>query len=116
LAFVVDDNSDLLLASSSQDTKIRLWKITPESATSSTALLSTLNDSTKATTLSSKGHVFKVGTTRYTVLLESVLAAHEEWVYSVCWQPSVLTAEGSCCFRITNTNRKNPSTYGLTIR
>jgi elongator complex protein 2 len=83
-----------MLATSSQDAKIRLWRIadtsTSASASSTTDLLASLsmNTNTKGTTtISSKGHIFRFGEIKYAVLLESVLNAHEDWVYSVDWKP-----------------------------
>lgn len=59
--------NELLLASSSQDTSIRLWRITAD-----------VDDSTAVAS-------FHLSNRKYSVLLESVLAGHEGWIYSVNW-------------------------------
>lgn len=93
LAFTQTDNGELILASGSQDTKIRLWKISPVSmmSTGQTELLSSLQKlgGSSSTTMSSKGHIFRVGTRKYVIMLESVLHSHDDWVHSVCWHPLV---------------------------
>ena len=102
LSFATLDNNDILLASSSQDCKIRIWRINPLASDSN--LLSTFgkdntsnNNSTSTNAVSSKGYIFKVNEIQYSILLESVLTAHEQWVYSVSWQPPFLDKEGKYC-------------------
>lgn len=70
----ISEKADLLLASCSQDTFIRLWRIT-SSENSAT--------STNAPTFQNNG-------LNYTIQLESVLAGHEGWIYSVNWSPTNL--------------------------
>ncbi|XP_066248219.1 elongator complex protein 2 [Euwallacea similis] len=65
LDFVADEKGDLLLASCSQDTFIRIWRLSETKVESSEiGLLETS--------------------------LESVIAGHEGWVYSVQWNPTKL--------------------------
>jgi len=94
----------LMLASSSQDRKIRLWKVShmnqQQSSTSISSMLSNLNlnnnasGATQTTTISSKGHIFKIHDNKFSVILESVLVGHEDWVHSAKWQPA-LDKDGS---------------------
>ncbi|PIN23701.1 RNA polymerase II elongator complex, subunit ELP2, WD repeat superfamily [Handroanthus impetiginosus] len=75
------ETSSLLLVSSSQDKGIRIWKM---------ALRESLGNNRKEeTSLSSyiKGPIFSAGSTSYQISLESLLIGHEDWVYSVEWQP-----------------------------
>jgi elongator complex protein 2 len=42
--------------------------------------------------LSTKAHLFEVfdkdqSKKRYTIMFEALLMGHDDWVYSVCWQP-----------------------------
>lgn len=70
-----------LLVSSSQDKGIRIWKM---------ALLDSDSNSRKEeTSLASyiKGPIFLAGSNSYQISLESLLIGHEDWVYSVEWQP-----------------------------
>ncbi|EYU30015.1 hypothetical protein ABFS82_05G036400 [Erythranthe guttata] len=68
-----------LLVSSSQDKGIRIWKMASLQA----------NSTTEENTLSSyiKGPIFLSGSFSYQISLESLLIGHEDWVYSVEWQP-----------------------------
>ena len=102
---------DLLLASSSQDKYIRLWRISPwlaaeEKTTSSeegplssldglasemlSALQDTLSDLDAGAHLSTKAHTIAVegSEKRFTLFLEAVLLGHDDWVYSVRWKPA----------------------------
>ncbi|XP_073049967.1 elongator complex protein 2 [Primulina eburnea] len=73
------ETSSLLLASSSQDKGIRIWKM---------ALRDSLGNK-KISSLASyiKGPIFSAGSSSYQISLESLLIGHEDWVYSVEWQP-----------------------------
>ncbi|CAI9785400.1 unnamed protein product [Fraxinus pennsylvanica] len=72
------ETSSVLLVSSSQDKGIRIWKM---------ALCDSLSN--KGTSLASyiKGPAFVAGSSSYQISLESLLIGHEDWVYSVQWQP-----------------------------
>lgn len=76
LDFTVDDNGDVLLASSSQDSFIRLWRISPKLDAS---------EAPAEDLLQVEERTFKVGDTKFLLSIESVLQGHENWVYSVCW-------------------------------
>jgi elongator complex protein 2 len=74
------DGQSLLLASCSQDTYIRLWRIKEDETTPT-------NDSE----LRVKGNYFTLDKIRYVATLEAVLSGHEDWVYSCQWSPTSLT-------------------------
>lgn len=111
LDFATCDDGSLLLASASQDTKIRLWKIADSAAAESHSLLSSLNTSKSITTISSKAHLFKLMDKHFTVYLESVLAAHEDWVYSVRWHPRVEVNGTSCSEAVGDSFREEDSAF-----
>lgn len=77
----------LLLVSSSQDRGIRIWKL---------SLRNSLTNSKRkeAISLASyiEGPVFAAGSFSYQISLESLLIGHEDWVYSVEWQPPLSSA------------------------
>ncbi|XP_044261975.1 probable elongator complex protein 2 [Tribolium madens] len=65
------DGKDLLLASSSQDYYIRLWRFTPHSDTSDLH------------------NVIKLKNAAYKVSLDTILTGHEGWIFSVNWNPKL---------------------------
>lgn len=73
-------DSDLLLASASQDKYIRLWRIKKESNTSgeSTGLLADM--------VSTKNHKLKTALGQYKLTFDALLLGHDDWVYSIRWQ------------------------------
>ena len=79
-------NSDLLIASASQDKYIRLWRI--HQGTDLPSKLpdsdSTLADSISRS-LSSKAHELDVAGYHYSLTFEALLLGHEDWVYSAKW-------------------------------
>ena len=54
----------------------------------------------EGTTLASyiKGPIFVAGSFSYQISLESLLIGHEDWVYSVEWQPP-FSIEGNTCYQ-----------------
>lgn len=72
-----------MLVSSSQDKVIRIWKL---------VLVGDVGSWRREITLASyiEGPVFVSGTFTYQISVESVLIGHEDWVYSVEWQPPVI--------------------------
>ncbi|KAK4875944.1 hypothetical protein RN001_012366 [Aquatica leii] len=76
LDFAVDNGGNLMLASSSQDSLIRLWKF-------SYGILS--NEAFDEYDLILKKSKIKTENAEYVISLESILAGHEAWVYSVNW-------------------------------
>lgn len=75
----------ILLVSSSQDRGIRIWKVAPRGDTKEEISLASYI----------KGPILVAGSSSYQVSLESLLIGHEDWVYSVEWQPpTVIPGEG----------------------
>ncbi|XP_070499116.1 elongator complex protein 2 [Chironomus tepperi] len=81
LDFIKDDNGDLLLASSSQDSFIRIWKISPYNA--NVELIPKDIDEIQIET-----RIFTLNNQKFVLAIESVLQGHENWVYSVHWNRS----------------------------
>ncbi|KAF9908681.1 Elongator subunit elp2 [Linnemannia zychae] len=106
-------DGDLLLASGSQDKYIRIWRISavvdaPEKVsaedvstqTGSEAaltqdMLKSLEEMSKSgTQLSTKAHIIDVNTDttgetkRFSVIFEALLLGHDDWVYTINWQPA----------------------------
>ncbi|GAM18187.1 hypothetical protein SAMD00019534_013620, partial [Acytostelium subglobosum LB1] len=94
---------ELLLASSSQDNKIRLWKVSKQVAIEQKQDSSTDDNIEKtasdvvlalaSTALSTKAHKFNVGQSRVMIQLEAVLSGHEDWVQSINWMPATYDNE-----------------------
>ena len=87
----VVDNGDILLASASQDTYIRLWNITTLQIDTEKEDSEEIQLKKKNFTLSCQGD--KVKERKYTVSLEAVLIGHEDWIYSVDWYPPLIRGE-----------------------
>ncbi|KAF9319376.1 Elongator subunit elp2 [Podila horticola] len=102
-------DGDLLLASGSQDKYIRIWRIssvdtneqTQEAQSGSEGaltqdMLKSLEEMSKSgTQLSTKAHIIEVAmeaaeTKRFSVIFEALLLGHDDWVYTVNWQPATL--------------------------
>ncbi|KZF21285.1 putative RNA polymerase II Elongator subunit [Xylona heveae TC161] len=81
--------SDLLLASASQDKYIRLWRIhegeqlPPASAAGNDPALGTFGKS-----LSNKPHRFEAAGLKYSITFEALLVGHEDWIYTCSWRPT----------------------------
>lgn len=90
LPIVGDSETCILLVSSSQDKGIRIWKITLQEhrADSKKAEISLVSYI--------KGPVFLAGSSTYQISMESLLIGHEDWVYSVAWQPPSLVKGNEC--------------------
>lgn len=73
--------TSILLVSSSQDKGIRIWKMALQK--------SLANNRKEEISLASyiKGPIFSADSSSYQISLESLLIGHEDWVYSVEWQP-----------------------------
>ena len=77
-------DSDLLLASASQDKYIRLWRITrgrPRASPRNESALEYLEQS-----LSIKDYKLKSSQNVYSVTFEALLLGHEDWIYTVAWR------------------------------
>ncbi|KAL4319422.1 hypothetical protein GQ457_18G021310 [Hibiscus cannabinus] len=75
----------ILLVSSSQDKGIRIWKLTLRGSLANTEGTHKRGEISLASYI--KGPVFVAGSFSYQISLESLLIGHEDWVYSVQWQP-----------------------------
>jgi elongator complex protein 2 len=90
LDFVVDDKGDVLLASSSQDTFIRLWRISfrreeqliQQKAVDELDIDENIELEERIFTIHSKD----AGKFHFALTLESVLLGHENWVLGVHWK------------------------------
>eukprot|EP00898_Chlorokybus_atmophyticus_P008346 jgi/Chlat1/8512/Chrsp80S00640 len=103
----------LLLASGSQDRSVRVWKIESVGAAGGT-------DTEKATGFDFLKYtarpVFSAGGSKYTAGVEAVLAGHEDWVHTVCWQPRVGTDQPVAVLSASMDRTMNiwrPSSSGL---
>jgi len=82
---ISSEKHNLFLVSSSQDRTIRIWKMDSEAISSGSA--AQLRKANIEMTSYIEGPLFVAGNTSYQVSLESLLVGHEDWVYSVEWQP-----------------------------
>ncbi|KAK2872088.1 hypothetical protein FQN49_002567 [Arthroderma sp. PD_2] len=82
---------DFLLASCSQDKYIRLWRVSP-GGDAAPAAPRNVEDQllAGAATLSPKAHRFDMNGAKYSVTFEALLFGHEDWVYTVAWNPEPL--------------------------
>jgi elongator complex protein 2 len=82
-----ENDSDLLLASASQDKYIRLWRI--HRGEELPAVSSALNDPALGVlgkSLSNKVHRIQSQVSRYSVTFEALLLGHEDWIYTASWR------------------------------
>ncbi|KAJ1526983.1 hypothetical protein ONE63_008528 [Megalurothrips usitatus] len=90
LDFAVHDNGDILLVSAGQDMLIRIWRLSPRDAKASAPKNISFDPSKE---IKLEEEIFSIdfgGSTFYwAATVDSVLAGHEGWVYSVCWHPRV---------------------------
>lgn len=92
LAFVREsssENGDILLASASQDKYIRLWRI--HQGTELPSLSAAASDPALGAfgrTLSNKPYFIGDGKDRYSITFEALLIGHDDWIYTVDWQPA----------------------------
>lgn len=82
-----DKESDLLLASASQDKYIRLWRI--HRGDELPAASSALNDPSLGglrKSLSNKAHWLDSDQSKYSITFEALLLGHEDWIYTASWR------------------------------
>ena len=80
-----DAETDLLIASASQDKYIRLWRVHCGADLPAIANANDMLGSSTSISLSSKAHSFMVADIPYLLTFEALLLGHEDWVYSVRW-------------------------------
>lgn len=81
--------TDLLLASASQDKYIRLWRIHQGQELPGVAAVGSdppLGAFLPGRLLSNKAHRFKAGGQDYSATFEALLLGHEDWIYSAIWK------------------------------
>ncbi|KAF2710061.1 WD40 repeat-like protein [Pleomassaria siparia CBS 279.74] len=82
-----DKDSDLLLASASQDKYIRLWRV--HRGNELPTVSSALNDPALGVlgkSLSNKVHRIESKVTKYSITFEALLLGHEDWIYTASWR------------------------------
>ncbi|XP_033762660.1 elongator complex protein 2-like [Pecten maximus] len=94
--FTTDDNGDLLLASAAQDHFIRIWRIAQREAGDDVVRMVkelSIDEEIKMreNTFSFKG---TSGPMTFALSLDSILSGHDNWIYSVRWQPPEVTDSG----------------------
>ena len=77
----------LLLVSSSQDKTIRIWKMVLSDTSGKSERKDVIGLASYI-----EGPLFVSGLSTYQISLESLLIGHEDWVYSVQWQPPSSTS------------------------
>ncbi|KAG9132132.1 hypothetical protein Leryth_025335 [Lithospermum erythrorhizon] len=80
------EETSLLLVSSSQDKGIRIWKVAVSNPLDSDGR----DEISLATYI--KGPVFEAGSSYFQMSMESLIIGHEDWVYSVEWQPPMTSS------------------------
>lgn len=77
-------NSDLILATASQDKYIRLWRIIKAKRNGPVEDDSLIEAFEKS--LSNKAHKVVVSQCSYTITFEALLLGHEDWIYTIAWR------------------------------
>ncbi|PNF19329.1 putative elongator complex protein 2 [Cryptotermes secundus] len=100
--FTLDDSGHLLLASSSQDSLIRLWRIAPCGEKTATSTRKRIGELDLEEDIQPDEKFFSVivqdDTAAYfAVSLDSVLAGHEGWVYGIDWHPPIYSEDKKRC-------------------
>ncbi|KAI0157550.1 elongator complex protein [Xylariaceae sp. FL1272] len=84
----IEGDSDLILASASQDKYVRLWRLHRGKdlpATAANGADPSLSAYMPGRSLSNKAHMLKSGEQDYTVTFEALLLGHDDWIYSAKW-------------------------------
>ncbi|XP_064456155.1 elongator complex protein 2-like isoform X1 [Ornithodoros turicata] len=93
--FVTYENKHVLLASCGQDGLVRVWKVSP-AASDAHAKNDKVGTENEVKVKESLLTVHTEGETQsFSVTLETVLAGHENWVYSVRWHPRTVQGNGT---------------------
>ncbi|KAL8680559.1 MAG: hypothetical protein Q9186_003250 [Xanthomendoza sp. 1 TL-2023] len=81
-----EPNSDLLLASASQDKYIRLWRIRQHHSSTSGEDQQPGEHFDFESLLSNKTHRVNTLSGSYSLTFEALLLSHDDWIYTVSWQ------------------------------
>lgn len=81
-------DSDILLASASQDKYIRLWRIRRENKPKRSFKPEGSALESMEKSLSNKAHQLQVSQSSYSLTFEALLLGHDDWIYTVSWQAS----------------------------
>lgn len=92
LPIIGDGEVCVLLVSASQDKGIRIWKVASSPSSDER------KDQEISLSSYMKGPIIAVGLYPYQVSMESLLIGHEDWVYSVAWQPP-FSLHGNECYQ-----------------
>jgi elongator complex protein 2 len=79
--------SDILLASASQDKYVRLWRIHKGDAESLDNNYTANGVARFEQTLTNKIQTIRVPGAKYSVTFEALLVGHEDWIYTAAWNP-----------------------------
>src|SRR5271163_462018 len=79
--------SDVLLASASQDKYVRLWRIHKGNAKSLDNNYAANGVAGFEQTLTNKIQTIQVPGAKYSVTFEALLVGHEDWIYTAAWNP-----------------------------
>ena len=84
------DDSDILLASASQDKYIRLWRFHEgqKETTASAAVAVELAPAAGKKYLTNKTHEVGKSGSKHSVTFEALLIGHEDWIYTARWKPA----------------------------
>ncbi|KAJ0095654.1 hypothetical protein Patl1_15093 [Pistacia atlantica] len=80
-----EEATSVLLVSSSQDKVIRIWKMALRGSSANSQGTYRKEKISLASYI--EGPVFVAGPSSYQISVESLLIGHEDWVYSVQWEP-----------------------------
>ncbi|RPB00114.1 WD40 repeat-like protein [Choiromyces venosus 120613-1] len=109
LTFTPEDHSkpesDLILASASQDKYIRLWRIHPGEELPAAAAVGESKTFGLSNRLSNKAHKLRAeGDKVWSVTFEALLMGHEDWIFTAVWRPQTADESG---LRLLSTSADN---------
>lgn len=93
--FTACDDGSMLLASCGQDSLVRVWKLSSTTSNGNPKNSAAESDSEIKVKESFLTINTDEGDTVFAVALETVLAGHENWVYSVRWHPRAQSDNGT---------------------
>lgn len=90
-----DPESDLILASASQDKYIRLWRIHRGEGMPPAAAGGDTKTIGLTSRLSNKAHKLRIGERDiWSITFEALLMGHEDWIYTAAWRPRTAAEPG----------------------